>query len=97
MTAAVKGLASRTIHRESVELLLKMLDHANDDGHSMPVAMPFLAALCRRWLVVEDAPVGVYEGLDAEAALIRFDDIDAPGYSDWRVRIVPERWEDGRG
>ena len=48
-----------------------------------------LAALCRRWLAVEDAPKAVVECNDAKGAWLIAAD-DAPLSGGQRVHIVPE-------
>ena len=75
--------------REDVSLMLEMAT----EGGPTTVPAPFLAALCRAWLALDGAASGSYEGLDSEAALIHFHDIDAPALSGQRVRIVPVEGE----
>ena len=49
------------VERQEVEALLKEAEQSN--GSPPHVDAPTLAALCRAWLAVQDAPVGVVDVL----------------------------------
>lgn len=78
--------------REDVEALLRKAEGVNEVG-VMSFGVADVAALCRRWLAVEDAPTGTI-AVDAHP-WPTIDDAEFP--DDWpegkRVRIVPEQGE----
>lgn len=80
--------------REDVQRLLSYAVESEHRGYLLAQAAPrHLAELCRRWLAVEDAPMGTIT-VDAHP-WPTIDDAEFP--DDWqegkRVRIVPEQGE----
>lgn len=75
------------MNREDVEALLAACERDRIGPHP---SNETLAALCRRWLAVEDAPKAVVECNDAKGAWLIAAD-DAPFSRGQRVRIVPEQ------
>lgn len=80
--------------REDVELLAKLA--TKEPGtDSMMVRAGLVAALCERWLAVEDAPVGRVK--EVGGSLVMIGELSEPFRADARpVRIVPEGGGDGR-
>lgn len=77
------------VERQEVEALLALVE-AEKGRWSPHVPAPTLAALCRAWLAVQNAPVGKYEYVVSDVAYIHFDNEgDAPSWSENRVCIVP--------
>lgn len=80
--------------REDVKRMLRHAEMAEMRGRLFSQLEPHqLAALCRRWLAVEDAPTGRVDMLCAADAIV-VDEIERPEpLNKQRVRIVPEQGE----
>ncbi len=89
------------MRREEVEALLHDIDLTADEHKCQPADVTFeiegdiLAALCRRWLAVEDAPVGRLDIVrvdfdDADMVEIVMDPNHVSHLQYERVRIVPD-------
>jgi hypothetical protein len=84
-------MSEEAMFRKLAELLLDI----SGDGGMVPVPAPALAALCERWLAVEDAPTKYVERVVAGGVVWAGVDVGEVAQYGSRVRIIPDAGKEG--